>query len=218
MDFFDDDTENINSIKNVFTKYISDNHVYGYIDDYIVIFEKPTFEHNIIMPKNIIDEEYAEYKTENLKILNIFNKYYINDTPLSYISIHDVYSTIIYSVGDYFQQEHIFYNSILVPYFHNLSNKKLYLSWYPNGFLSEKGYYENNEKTGIWKYGSSIKKTPETEPTDFTYIEYKNGNIVYKNQIINYVNSYSNLFESLFNYANIIWINVSNLFIRQNII
>lgn len=189
-------------------KYINDEngpYVYGRADNWIIVFEKI---YNTITNENrpnIVCSKYAEYIADKLKVVLIFNKYNPTETIKSLMTIPEICGLITYDVDILLWkkgQNIYYYKSIIVPYFMESVNSYyngLYVGWYDSGFISEKGYYLNGERSGIWKFGQIIKKTKIITNDDFTCIEYENGNVINNiNQVVIYNPfTHSNLFVNI---------------------
>lgn len=187
--------EKINFFKSVHPKYINDEngyYVYGGIDEWIIVYEKIPDCENDENRSNIVSIKYAEYHTDKLKVVLIFNKYNPFLTIKSHASIPEICGLIVYDVGKILQKKDVklrYYKSIIVPYFFNYLNSTytgFYVNWYESGLISQKGYYFNGERQGVWKFGSIVKKSSDVTDDDFTYIEYENGNV--KTQITKNIN------------------------------
>lgn len=197
------ENENIREIEKNFEKRYpqyfgqTNKYVYGCADDWIIIYEKMESTINNENRENIICDKFAEYTADQLKIILIINKFCPHNIVNSLMSYPEIYSIINYNTGDIIKNDKFrltYYKSVLVPYFYGIMNRKncnytgFFISWYDNGFVSEKGNYINGEKDGIWKYGSINQKTINQKPIDqkanycdtinFTTIEYKKGNVI----------------------------------------
>jgi len=186
--------------KNVYPQYINHEegpYVYGCVENWIIVFEKLRDTKTNEIRNNIICDRYAEYIANKLKVILIFDKFDPHTTTLKYVSVPETCSIVTYQQGKIFEKRNFrlsYYKSIFVPYFFEIANSKnndsdgytgFYVGWYDTGFVSEKGNYIFGEKSGIWKYGSIIKKTKKICDDDFICIEYENGNVKKSNNIVN---------------------------------
>ena len=157
------------------SKYINDKYVYGCADDWIIIYEKtPTTKTNENR-SNILNYLFAEYEATELSVILIFNKFCPHDTTSNLTSQNEICSIVNYNKGQIIKNNNfrlIYYKSILIPYFKNLLNRAksnytgFFVSWHENGLISEKGYYVDGEKNGLWEYKTSSLVSK---------IKYKNG-------------------------------------------
>lgn len=181
-----------NIFKKIHPTHINDYNgpfVYGCANDWIIVFEKLYDTNTNENREGIVYSEYAEYKADKLKVVLIFNKFDPRITTDTHMYVPEIYSLINYEIGKIISTNGLslyYYKSVIVPYFMNsiCSNYNgFYVGWYDTGFVSEKGYYVNGERNGIWKFGSILKKTHELKENDFISIEYQNG--IFKKYIEN---------------------------------
>lgn len=170
-------------------KHINDRYVYGCADDWIIIYEKtPTTKTNEDR-SNISNHLFAEYEANELSIILIFNKFCPHDTISNLTSQNEICSIVNYNKGQIIRNNNfrlVYYKSILIPYFKNLLNRAksnytgFFVSWHENGLISEKGYYVDGEKNGLWEYKTSSLVSK---------IKYKNGMVQHIYDSVNLVDS-----------------------------
>lgn len=157
--------ELFNEFKILYPEYFKQNNIYkfGSCDNFIIIFEKLFDTVTNESRNNIFNSNYAEYIADKLKVVFIVNKF--NPKEFFKIVTHvEFCQSITYSVNEIITNKtgyrlH-YYNSIEPAYFEdiNLNNYSgLYMSWFDNGLLSEKGHYINGLRNGIWEFGLNTK-------------------------------------------------------------
>lgn len=188
-----------NRYKNIYPNYINDEHgkyVYGSSGDWIIVFEK--------LPDSVVNEnranvlfpKFAEYVADKLLVKFIFNRNDPRETTTNYISILECCMVVTYKVGDVIKQSDFrlsYYKSVARAYFKEVmydGYSGFYIDWHDNGFITEKGHYLYGKKVGVWKYGSMVKKTPDPHSSDFTMIEYEDGEVVKKQHMLSIYGDY----------------------------
>ena len=199
--FDESEYENLKKIndlfKSTYPSYINkedtnetNEYVYGNADDWIIVYKKTSNTKTNEDRLNIVCNMYAEYEATELIVVLIFNKFCPHDTINNVVSNPEIYSVINYNKNQIIKNDKfrlVYYKSVLVPYFKQILNRKkcnytgFFTSWYENGLVSEKGYYVNGEKEGVWKYGSTIKNSNNYS----TQIEYKDGEVININEFHN---------------------------------